>query len=505
MLTRRQMLAGALATGAAFVGSAMRSAASVSADDSVPTLDAQIASPVVGAYANAYALAPESVQLDFKSVKDVAGNPFVVAIDSASGVPLLYADKDQTGAWNPWREASSRPLAEKLGIEFAGPVYYFSNRTTGRPTDLLQDAAYVAISQKLLTTMRLTGESNMSYWVFVKFTIDDWKNVLSNWDSVKQQLDAGQIPSGFPYNFAGIDRLVAFAKQNRMKIRQQFLLWGGDVPDAIFNGNFSSADIEKLAEFEIKTRGIKLKGNVDEYAGVGEAINSIIYHKGDKWTFWYDKLGPRKAMSKPFQWIREVDPNPKTIITEEHITEKNFPNPILLPANLIADYPELTQLAGYPRPRQSDIFLAILKALKNDGVPIDGVDIEHNLWIFDPFDKNFASGQLQKILDAGCYLALPEITVAISDVLPTWKNRPKVLQSVPDRIAAQNALYKDVADLYLQFGAGLGFGNWGDAHSFEKDLGGADAKAMMFDDNNQPKQCYYIVNKSIFDKIQSLG
>ena len=80
--------------------------------------------------------------------------------------------------------------------------------------------------------------------VFKDWTAKDWKNILHDWEIIKPQLDAGIIPGGQSYNWKDVDEIIEFGSKNGTGLRAQHLVWNGDgVPDSIYDGRFTKADL----------------------------------------------------------------------------------------------------------------------------------------------------------------------------------------------------------------------------------------------------------------------
>jgi hypothetical protein len=107
---------------------------------------------------------------------------------------------------------------------------------------------------------------------------------------------------------------------------------------------------------------------------------------------------------------------------------------------------------------------------------------------------------MEEIKALGYFIAPPEVTVSVADEYH-WTARPKAITNVADRDAAKAQIYRDVAEVYMSMNVGFGLGDWGDAHAWLKDLGRADAKAMLFNENNQPTGSYYAVARALLNAL----
>jgi GH35 family endo-1,4-beta-xylanase len=159
-----------------------------------------------------------------------------------NGVPLGI----QTGG--AWRSILARDISDAKNAQFAMPVLWYQiyNENFVRT---IKNANMLTIVREMDTGV-----------VFKDWTTEDWKNILRNWETIKPQLDAGKIPNGLSYNWKDVDQIIQFARENHMSLRAQHLVWNGDVPDSIYNGGFTKAELLKILEFTISVEVIKYKG-----------------------------------------------------------------------------------------------------------------------------------------------------------------------------------------------------------------------------------------------------
>lgn len=342
---------------------------------------------------------------------------------------------------------------------------------------MLQNNSPYAQTVPTIANQLIIGFELDTQEVFRQFTIEEWKTVLADWDHVSKTLNSGKIVESYHYAWDKADYMVSFAKQNRMSIRAQHLLWGADVyktiRDAYAQGVFQKDDLEKILEFMIKTRVTKYRGQIDEWDCVDEAAQHLLYQNLDKQTgFWYLIFGS-EIIDKSARWTQQADPTAKRCIVEDKI---------LLPDTF---------------PKQSSIFLDLLAHFKNARVPIERVGIECNFWIFRPPQKNVMLSTLGKIQELGFGIASPETSVVIGEVDPT-SDFPRTVNEVKDRVAAQTNIYLDWAEAYLQAGADLGIANISDADSWYNSIKRPETQAMILDADLKPKPAYF----ALLDALQ---
>jgi endo-1,4-beta-xylanase len=442
--------------------------------------DALLAS-AVQKYAHAFDLTSASIQVNYQSSQLLSGETLVSA-NVVDGTPLLlwHGDIANDGTAG-WHEATTRTLADRLGIAFGAPFAWTTARWTGTFGDPRKDTAYIDAYVNTVNCLYIDGPLYLTS-IWRNFTADDWRKIPDNWASVKSQLDRSSLPSEVSYDFAGAQMMVDVAKQYGMSIRQTNLIWDGDVPPALFRPGFSDDELVKIAEFVVKVKVLRFKGTTSEWIATSELIaRSQNKPKGDIGRFWYDHLGGTDMVEKLCRWAREVDPDIKLSYAEDDILETTFPR----------------------QPALLNAYMDLLRQWKTENVPISGVDIENNFWTLDPPNKSHMLQVMRAIKDLGYEISLPEVTVSVSDIFPSWENRPKVLSSVSDPFRAQAQIYRDTIDTYLDVGASFGLGDIGDFGSWHKDVGHPEAKAMVLDDDMQPKPAYYALTKAMSNRIVS--
>lgn len=359
--------------------------------------------------------------------------------------------------------------------DFADRLSKVFGTMTNRP--MLQSNSLYAQTVPTIANQLVIGFELDTQEVFKQFSIDEWKKVLADWDNVSKTLNAGKIIEGYRYAWDKADYMVSFAKQNRMSIRAQHLLWGADVyktiRDGYQQGIFKKDDMERILEFMIKTRVIKYRGQIDEWDCVDEPAQHLLYQNFDRQTgFWYLIFGS-EIIDKSARWTQQADPTAKRCIVEDKILQPDT------------------------FPKQNAIFFDLLTHFKNASVPIERAGIECNFWIFRPPQKNMMLDTLRKIQELGFGIASTETSVVVGDVDPT-SDFPKTVNEIKDRVAAQTAIYTDWADAYLQTGADMGVANISDVDSWYNSIKHPETQAMILDADLKPKPAYF----AILDALQ---
>ncbi len=322
--------------------------------------------------------------------------------------------------------------------------------------------------------------------VFRGFTKESWRGILNDWEKIKKALDAGDVPSA-QYNWGIPDAAVSFAKTHGLTIRAQHLIWGADIPDSLYTGGFNSEELTKILEFTTKSRVLRYKGKIHEWDVPDEAAATIV---GDnvKGKFWYDKLGNtsdgigKVAIDKVAQWAKEADPDAKLVMVEDHIIEgASMPNAI--------SFFKQTATKAFE----------LMSHFKQEGVPIDKVGIENNLWIYAAPTKEQMVSVLNRVKAMGFELGSTEANVVSYQEDGFWPAL-KTSSPVPNPLEVQAKVFADLVAAYQEVGGDFALGGMSDstvwtAAKYPK------GKNTLFDENKQPKPAYFAVKDVLKAKV----
>lgn len=390
--------------------------------------------------------------IETKTIKGSETQFFVV-----NGVPLgIHTD-------GTWRSILARDIADAKNAQFAMPVLFYQ----------IYDPNFVNVVKNAnVVTMTYDLDNGI---VFDKWTTEDWKNILRDWEAIKTQLDSGQIPNGLPYNWTQADQTIQFAQENHMGLRVGSLVWNGDVPDSIYNGGFSKAELLKILEFTISVKVMKYKDVVSEWNATDELI--ITEFSSDRWGFWQQNVGLWDATRLSAGLIRKIDPEAKITIKDDHEMDENFFN------------------------QQPDLgirFIKFVKTLKQEGL-VDKVNIENNLWIYDLPGQEYMENFLRQIQAEGIELSAPEITVCPTKESPVWAGSRQTYDIVDDPLKALAEGYRRVVQAYVNVGAyDIGLGDVGDETSWYNYLSPG-TNATLFDNQWKPKMGWYEILKVMYE------
>lgn len=388
--------------------------------------------------------------------------------------PLLISENGE------WRRVGLRFWAEANHIGLAMPIIA-NNSELDDPTYPLQ------LLNENATQLVLYVNISPEY-VFADFKGETWRQVLDNWDVVKEQLDQGHLPDGFSFHWEGADRIISLANEMKMDVRAgEILPSASSVPKEIVEGGFSKAELEKLFEFMLKVPVLKYRGKIGTWLVVSESTGWLSSGRGPEksWGFPFLQLGGVDIIEKAYGWAHEADPGAVLILTDDHI----------LLERMVSDY-------GPTQPHWNQIFFRTITDLKARNVPVDAIDIENNFWIYNPPDPEFMRSQLKHIQDLGYSLYAPEVTVLTSEAFPHTSIQSKKEAKVVNPVAAQALIYQQTLQAYLDLGIPwFGLGGLTDRFSFWRYSGYPDAHAMIFDYNQQPKAAYYLLVNTFYKHL----
>jgi endo-1,4-beta-xylanase len=263
------------------------------------------------------------------------------------------------------------------------------------------------------------------------------------WDSVHPARDT--------YNFSDTDALVDFAQANHMKMRGHTLVWHNQIPAWLTGGGFSRDEVIAILKDHISTLVGRYKGRVWAWDVVNEAIDDST-HQLRTSSFWYQSIGP-DYVKMAFELAHEADPDALLYYNDYSIEGLN---------------------------PKSDAVYNMLKDLKNQGEPIDGVGWQTHVvngFRIQPQHQTNA----MRFASIGLDISITEMDVRIN---------------LPDSPAAQQQqalAYSDVINLCLNQPNCKALVMWGftDKYSWIPGAVPGWGDALIYDSNYQAKPAYF--------------
>ena len=252
-------------------------------------------------------------------------------------------------------------------------------------------------------------------------------------------------------NFTDGDRLVQYAEANGEKVRGHTLVWHSQLPNWLTRGTFTNQELEDILHQHITDEVSHFRGHI--YAW--DVVNEVISDSNGAWrdTLWYRAMGP-SFVEKAFRWAHEADPAAKLYIND-YSTE-----------NINA---------------KSDALYNLVKQLKSDNVPVDGVGFQGHIGIASPFPASFQQN-LQRFADLGVDVAITEADVRITTPV------------TPEQLASQADYFGRLARACVMVSRCASMTVWGfsDRHSWI-----TNGAATPMDTNLQPKPAYYALQDAL--------
>ncbi|WP_344956101.1 endo-1,4-beta-xylanase, partial [Actinomadura miaoliensis] len=260
------------------------------------------------------------------------------------------------------------------------------------------------------------------------------------WDATEPQ--RGQ------FNFSGGDAIVDLAQRNGQQVRGHTLVWHSQLPGWVSNGNFSAAELRSILQNHVTTVASHYKGEVVHWDVVNEALNEDGTFRD---SVFYRTLG-ESYIADAFRAARAADPGAKLYINDYNID-------------------------GFGA--KSDGMYRLVKSLKEQGVPIDGVGFQGHLALQYGFPSRMQEN-LQRFADLGLDVAITELDIRMQ------------LPADSTKLATQATWYSDVTKACLAVSRCVGVTIWDytDKYSWIPGVFPGEGAALPWDENLRPKPAY---------------
>ncbi|PIY69446.1 hypothetical protein COY90_00620 [Candidatus Roizmanbacteria bacterium CG_4_10_14_0_8_um_filter_39_9] len=301
----------------------------------VPQMSEQMAQALSNdaEYLSAMGIKPEQVKMVYQSMKDVNGDPFMVAIDQTTGVPRAIGTQGTGGEW-VWNSLLLDDAGQKAGLDMG--AYFAENNP----------AVLKAIKENF----------NMgTIWVGMSYS----------------QPERGK------FDDTSLKYYGEIAKQNKIETMAMPLIWQEDVPKWITEGNFSKEELTEIMQTHIKTL-MKKHPEITNWVVVNEPyappyITNDIFHK----TISEDYI------QLAFEAAREANPKAKLILNNSHnhtesgiMFERTLKLSKILAEKGLIDYVGVEMhIDGSKPPSEQEL----IKALSQYPVPIFVTELDVNM------------------------------------------------------------------------------------------------------------------------------
>jgi endo-1,4-beta-xylanase len=265
------------------------------------------------------------------------------------------------------------------------------------------------------------------------------------WDPVERE------PGVF--DFSGGDRIVGFAEEHGMQVKGHALLWHQALPDWV--GELSAPELRIAVEDHIRTVVGHYRGHVAAWDVVNEAVDDQSGQLRD--TVFLSGLGPG-YIARAFRLAREADPDALLIYN---------------------DY------GGEGLNRKSDAIYGLVKQLRDEGVPIDGVGLQMHISAAGYPSGADIAANVARLADLGLLVNISEMDVRIAGLSG----------DAATRLQRQREVYREVVGACVAHPRCNAVTFWGftDAHSWIDSFFGPD-DPLLFDEQYRAKPAFFGVD-----------
>ncbi len=256
-------------------------------------------------------------------------------------------------------------------------------------------------------------------------------------------------PAPDTYDFRDADAFVDFAQANAMQVRGHTLVWHDEQPKWLEQGTFTRDQLLAIMRDHIATVVGRYRGRIYAWDVVNEAINDDGTMRE---SFWYKTIGP-DYIDQAFRFAHEADPNAKLIYN---------------------DY------AAEGSGTKSDAVYAMVKGMKERGVPIDGVGLQSHFTITPPRLADI-DANIKRLSALGLDVHITELDVRLR------------LPADAAALAQQASVYRDYLRMCLANSNCRMFVLWGftDKYSWIPGKFPGFGAGLIFDEQYDPKPAYY--------------
>jgi len=294
------------------------------------------------------------------------------------------------------------------------------------------------------------------------------ESINSNSHFIMTGWETGQtVIQGSPHywDFAMADSTLKWARDHNKKVKVQHLVWHGSTPAWIVNAGYTPAEVNNIMrDFIRQSIGYyktKYPGIVTHYSVVNEAIDDAT--NSYRHTFWYDTLGPN-YIANAFRFAHEADPNAKLYYNDYGIDSIN--------------------------PKSNAVY-AMISALVNEGVPIDGIGLQMHIFSLNWYPgKQSILSNMSRFGQLGLDVYLTESDIVINDDLTGLTT---------DKLTEQAAAYRQIVEACVESPYCSDFACWGisDKYSWLVNHLGHDDWPLLLDENSQPKPAWCAIMEEL--------
>jgi len=259
-------------------------------------------------------------------------------------------------------------------------------------------------------------------------------------------------PNRGQFNWSGADQIVSFAQSHGQRIRGHNLVWHSQLPGWLTGGSFSAAILTSIMKQHIATEVGRYRGRVAVWDVVNEPFNDNGTLRSDIWT---QAMG-MGYIATALRAARAADPNAKLFLNDFNIEGVNA---------------------------KSTAMLNLVKTLKSQGAPIDGIG----------FESHFVLGQVPSSLQQN----IARFTALGVSVEITELDVRMTLPTTSAKLTQQASDYRTVVNACLAVSGCRAITVWEftDKYSWVPGTFSGQGAADLYDQNLQTKPAYTAVQQ----------
>ncbi|MFG3497419.1 endo-1,4-beta-xylanase [Streptomyces sp. NPDC047886] len=256
------------------------------------------------------------------------------------------------------------------------------------------------------------------------------------------------------FRWSGADAVVDFAERHGQKVRGHTLVWHSQLPGWVENGTWTADALRTVVNDHIATEAGRYKGRIDHWDVVNEAFNE----DGTRRQSVFQRVLGDGYIADAFRAARAADPAAKLYLNDYNVEGINA---------------------------KSDGMYNLVRSLKAQGVPIDGVGLQAHLIVGQV--PSTLRANIQRFADLGVDVAITELDIRMP------------LPATDAKLSRQKADYKAVTEACLAVARCAGVTVWGftDSDSWIPDFFPGEGAATPYDENYQPKPAYYGIAEAL--------
>lgn len=226
-------------------------------------------------------------------------------------------------------------------------------------------------------------------------------------------------PKKGSFNFTNPDKVVDFAKKNKAKMRGHVLVWHSQVPGWFFEGSGEEGLATKDELYSNMKNHIDkvvghYKGKIDSW----DVVNECLAENGElRNSKYYQIVKSDEYIANAFYWAREADPKAKLFLNDYGIEG--------------------------PGAKQEG-FYKLVKKLKEQGVPIDGIGLQCHISMDYPSVSDLKT-TIRRFADLGLLVQVTELDMSIYQ-----NSNEKKKQATNDVLTEQAQRYKALFTMFQE-------------------------------------------------------